>query len=147
MNSAFSPSDAPRRTSRVTRRTDRAHLRAGFRQGFQYGRSLYRTSAPQTRRAVHRNGARHGLLHAGSFRRRHSLTMFRSLRSRLILASLLWTAGLLMLMHMLSLLIMHVLPRVRGSHATGPIVAALVLMAAGLLGLRQGLTPFRRLRE
>ncbi len=73
--------------------------------------------------------------------------MLQSLRSRLILASLLWTAGLLVLMHMVSLMVIHVLPGVRTSHSTGPVIAGLVLMAAGLLGLRQGLAPFRRLRE
>jgi len=73
--------------------------------------------------------------------------VLRSLRSRLILASLLWTAGLLALMHMLSLMVIHVFPSVRASHALGPILAGLVLMTAGLLGLRQSLMPFRRLRE
>jgi len=72
--------------------------------------------------------------------------MLRSLRSRLILASLLWTGGLLALMHMLTLMVMHVLPGIRTSHSTGPVLAGLVLLAAGLVGLRQGLTPFRRLR-
>jgi len=73
--------------------------------------------------------------------------MLRSLRSRLILASLLWTSGLLALMHMLTLTVMHVLPGIRTSHSTGPVLAGLVLLAAGLVGLRQGLTPFRRLRK
>jgi signal transduction histidine kinase len=73
--------------------------------------------------------------------------VLRSLRSRLILASLLWTAGLLALMHMMSLMLIHVLPGVRTSHAGGPILAGILLMVAGLLGLRQGLLPFRRLRE
>ena len=73
--------------------------------------------------------------------------MPRSLRSTLILASILWTAGLLALMHMLSLMFLRVVPAMRASHATGPVLAGLVLMAAGVLGLRRGLTPFRRLRE
>lgn len=75
--------------------------------------------------------------------------MLRSLRSRLILASLLWTVGLLPVMHMLSLMLMHALPAIRTVNNYGfPIVAGIVLMAAGvLLGTRQGLTPFRRLRE
>src|SRR5260370_34576119 len=73
--------------------------------------------------------------------------MPRSLRSRLILASLLWTAGLLLLMHILSLKVMHVVPRAEGSHATVAALAALALMAAGVVGLRQGLKPFRRLPE
>jgi signal transduction histidine kinase len=73
--------------------------------------------------------------------------MLRSLRSRLILASVLWTGGLLMLMHIISLTLIHAVPRFRASQSFGPILAGLVLMAAGLIGLRQGLTPFRRLRE
>ena len=72
--------------------------------------------------------------------------MLRSLRSRLILASVLWTAGLLLLMHLLSLRLMHVLPRFR-SNLTGPVLGAIALMAAGLIVSRQGLQPFRKLRE
>jgi signal transduction histidine kinase len=74
--------------------------------------------------------------------------MLGSLRSRLILASVLWTAGLLALMHMLFLLVMHIVPSIRASRPpVGPIVLGFVLMAAGVLGLRRGLMPFRRLRE
>jgi len=75
--------------------------------------------------------------------------MLRSLRSRLILASLLWTVGLLFVMHMISLMLMHALPGIRATNNyVFPIVAGIVLMTAGvLLGMRQGLTPFRRLRE
>ncbi len=73
--------------------------------------------------------------------------MLRSLRSRLIVASVLWTAGLLMVMHMLTLMVVHILPGVRTSHPVGPTLAGLVFMAAGLLGLRQSLAPFRQLRE
>lgn len=73
--------------------------------------------------------------------------MLRSLRSKLILASFLWTLGLLALMHMFSVVVIHVFPSVRTFHAVGPILAGLALMAAGVLGLRQGLTPFYRLRE
>jgi signal transduction histidine kinase len=73
--------------------------------------------------------------------------MLRSLRSRLILASLLWTAGLLALMHMFSLFVIHIVPGMRTVYAIWPVLGGLVLMAAGLFGLRQSLTPFRRLRE
>lgn len=73
--------------------------------------------------------------------------MPRSLRSRLILASLLWTAGLLLLMHITSMVLMHALPNLRGMNATGPVVAGLTLMAAGLWAGRASLTPFLRLRE
>jgi signal transduction histidine kinase len=73
--------------------------------------------------------------------------VLRSLRSRLILASVLWTAGLLAVMHMLSLMFIHVFPSIRATHPVGFIVAGLTFMAAGALGVGQGLTPFRRLRE
>jgi signal transduction histidine kinase len=54
---------------------------------------------------------------------------------------------LLALMHMLSVLLMHVIPGLRRSHPVGPVLAGFVLTAAGILGLRQVLKPFRRLRE
>jgi signal transduction histidine kinase len=73
--------------------------------------------------------------------------MLRSLRSRLILASLLWTGGLLALMHMLSLMLLHVLPGMRtSSQATAPVLAGLLFLAGGLVVLRQGLRPVLRLR-
>lgn len=71
----------------------------------------------------------------------------RSLRSRLILASLLWTAGLLMLMHMLSLMFVHAIPALRGFHSLAAVAVALALMAAGLLAASRILMQFRRLRE
>lgn len=70
----------------------------------------------------------------------------RSLWSRLILASVLWTAGLLALMHMLSLMLMHITP---SPHRIGihlPVFLGIVLMIAGLAGLWSGLKPFRSLR-
>lgn len=73
--------------------------------------------------------------------------MLRSLRSRLIVASLLWTAGLLMIMHVMSVVLIHAVPRMRRIDATVAVLAGLILMAAGLLAARQSLTPFRRLRE
>src|SRR5579864_2807029 len=72
--------------------------------------------------------------------------MLRSLRSRLILASLLWTAGLLMLMHMFSLLVMHVFPAIVGFHNIGAVLVGFILMTGGLIGLRRGLTPLQHLR-
>jgi signal transduction histidine kinase len=65
----------------------------------------------------------------------------------LILASVLWTAGLLAEIHMLTRILLHVFPGANGTHAAGPILAGLVCMAAGLFGLRQALVPFRQLRE
>jgi signal transduction histidine kinase len=71
--------------------------------------------------------------------------MMRSLRSRLILSSILWTSGLLALMHLL--MVIHILPFVRTSHPIGPTLLGLLFMAAGLFALRHSLAPFRRLRE
>jgi signal transduction histidine kinase len=71
----------------------------------------------------------------------------RSLRSRLILASLLWTGGLLMCMHITSLLLVHFVPAPRGGHSIGAFVVAAIFMAAGLLAASRSLTPFHRLRE
>ena len=71
--------------------------------------------------------------------------MLRSLHSRLIIASLLWTAGLLAMMHFLFLAVIHVMPRT--THPMSLTLVGVALMAAGVLGLRQGLKPFRKLRE
>jgi signal transduction histidine kinase len=50
-------------------------------------------------------------------------------------------------MHMFSLFVIHIVPGMRTTYAIWPVLGGLILMAAGLLGLRQGLTPFRLLRE
>ena len=71
----------------------------------------------------------------------------RSLRSRLILASLLWTGGLLMCMHMFSLLLKHSVPTPRGIHSVFALVGAVMAMAGGFMVASRSLTPFRRLRE
>jgi len=73
--------------------------------------------------------------------------MLRSLRSRWIVASILWTAGMLMLMHLFVLAVMHVFPDVRGAHSAIAIIVGAALMTGGIVGVRQGLSPFRRLRE
>lgn len=74
--------------------------------------------------------------------------MFRSLRSRLILASLLWTAGLLLLMHLLSLRFFHALPAIRTNHAAGVgTLAGVLMLAAGLLAAWASLKPLRRLGQ
>jgi signal transduction histidine kinase len=70
----------------------------------------------------------------------------RSFRSRLIVGSLLWTAGLLALMHMLSLMFLHVVPAIMRIHAGWPVLLGLGLMMAGFSVLRNGLSSFRQLR-
>jgi signal transduction histidine kinase len=73
--------------------------------------------------------------------------MPRSLRSTLILASILWTSGLLMLMHLIILMLIRYLPKFSGHRNLLPILASLALMVAGVLVLRRGMVSFRRLRE
>ena len=71
----------------------------------------------------------------------------RSLRSRLILSSLLWTGGLLAIMHVLALVTMHFFPGTRHVAVALPIFLGIVMMAAGFAGVRGGLKPFQYLRE
>jgi signal transduction histidine kinase len=71
----------------------------------------------------------------------------RSLRTRLVIASLLWTGGLLMLMHLASMLLIHTLPRFSRTDATWPVVIGAATMLAGALAAWAGLKPLRRLRR
>jgi signal transduction histidine kinase len=71
--------------------------------------------------------------------------MLRSLRARFLVASLLWTAGLLALAHFVSLAILRGSPVVLTQHGLSMIFAS-VSMAAGFLGVRRGLSPFGSLR-
>ncbi|MBL8240600.1 MAG: hypothetical protein JNM66_24490 [Bryobacterales bacterium] len=75
------------------------------------------------------------------------MSMPRSLRSRLILASVLWTAGLLMLLHMGSLHVVHAVPALRGSHGGIVTILGVAILIAGLAAARSSLTPFLALRE
>jgi signal transduction histidine kinase len=70
----------------------------------------------------------------------------RSFRSRLIVGSLLWTCGLLALMHMLSLMFLHMVPAVMRIHAGWPVLFGLGMMMAGFSVLSNGLSSFRQLR-
>lgn len=71
----------------------------------------------------------------------------RSLHSKLIVASVMWTAGLLLVMHILSMLAIHFVPRVQGWHGVFAVLTGLVFMAGGVLALFQALKPFRLLRR
>lgn len=73
--------------------------------------------------------------------------MLRSLRSRLIVASVLWTAGLLMLMHIVTLALRHLLPVFRRDRPSGPVAIGIFAMVAGVVVLRLSLTPFRQLKD
>lgn len=72
--------------------------------------------------------------------------MLRSLRSGLIVASLLWTGGLLMALHIFSMVAIHHLPRFRKDQLSLPVSIAVVVMCAGVVVLWFSLKPFRRLR-
>jgi len=70
----------------------------------------------------------------------------RSLRSKLILASLLWTAGLLMMMHMLMRVVVHVFPNMTGKGMLLATAIGAAIMAIGLFAAFRALAPFRQLR-
>ncbi len=73
--------------------------------------------------------------------------MPRSLRSSVFVASILWTAGLLALMHMASILVMHVFPGVLRIRAWPAIALGFGLMGAGVFGVRRGLKPISSVRS
>lgn len=73
--------------------------------------------------------------------------MFRSFRSRLILASLLWTGGLLLLMHLASMFFIHTLPSFRSADTHVWIAMGVVTMIGGLLAARASLVTLRTLRS
>jgi signal transduction histidine kinase len=73
--------------------------------------------------------------------------MSSSLRSRVIVASVLWTAGLLSLMHLLSLLVIHAMPGLKGDAAVIGTTIGVVLMLAGAAVAWRSLTPLRGLEE
>jgi len=54
---------------------------------------------------------------------------------------------MLLLMHLFMLAVMHVFPPVRGAHSAIAVIVGAVLMVGGILGVRQGFQPFRRLQE
>lgn len=68
-----------------------------------------------------------------------------SLRSALIIASILWTAGLLAILHMLMLALIHSMPSMRGSHGHGVLVAAILCIAAAVVTVRSALHPLEQI--
>ena len=71
----------------------------------------------------------------------------RSFRSRLLLGAVLGALGLLAIFHMLSLLLFRRYPAVfRLGHVEILIIFSIMLIVAGLLQVRRGLSPFDRLR-
>ena len=73
--------------------------------------------------------------------------MIGSLRARIIVASLLWTAGLLALSHLIFVLIMRLHGHSLRVNAHAMLAFALFFMAAGLLYGRGGLRRFNTLRD
>jgi signal transduction histidine kinase len=71
----------------------------------------------------------------------------KSLRSRIILGSILGGFGLLMVAHLFFVLVLDALPRFRGTHEQIAFFVALTLMVAGLLQVRSGLSPVQHLRQ
>jgi signal transduction histidine kinase len=76
------------------------------------------------------------------------MRLFRSLRSRLLLGSVFWTAGLLMASHLIFLLVVRNLRIARVSvYVHAMIATAVILMGIGIVILGSGMAPFNRLRE
>lgn len=71
----------------------------------------------------------------------------RSLRGSLIVASLLWTAGLLMLMHLMSMGLFHLFPFIRQVNSPFMIGGGVCLMAVGFRIARGGLGRFAALHD
>jgi signal transduction histidine kinase len=69
-----------------------------------------------------------------------------SLRTRILLAALLWSAGLLGIMHFLFFLLVRVFPKVMRIHVHTVLIFALVCMIAGLVLVRGALSRFTALR-
>jgi signal transduction histidine kinase len=64
----------------------------------------------------------------------------------LIVSSVLWTAGLLALMHLISMAVFHVVPSGLKGGSRGGTIAGFAAMALGVVGVMQGFASFRRLR-
>jgi signal transduction histidine kinase len=60
---------------------------------------------------------------------------------------MLWTGGLLLMIHMLMALVLRALPTVRGVHSGFAMLAGFSAMLGGFAIARGGLTPFRGMRE
>src|SRR5262249_4070922 len=128
-------SDAPSRASGLAARVDRAHLRAERRPRLEHGGGVRCTAAAQAGRVVHRNGAGPRLSDDGEGR----VTRPTSLRTRFLIGSVLWTAGLLPAAHLFSLVVLRrVPPLMNGQHAGVVLLLAVALMTAGFVIVRSG---------
>ena len=71
-----------------------------------------------------------------------------SLRSRIVLGALLWTLGAVVVTHVLALTLQTRFPRtILVVHGSGMSVVALILLVAGLIQVRRGMSPFSQLRK
>jgi len=70
-----------------------------------------------------------------------------SLRWRFLVGSVLWTGGLLMLAHLLSVVLMFHVPGVQRAPRLAMVVGGLVLMTGGLAFVLRGLSPVAELRR
>jgi signal transduction histidine kinase len=75
-----------------------------------------------------------------------TMTRIGSLRSRLFIGSLLWTAGLLAVAHIISASLAYRYNFTLIAHSTAISLVAIGFMAAGLSQVRRGLSPFDLLR-
>jgi signal transduction histidine kinase len=75
------------------------------------------------------------------------MKFLNSIRARLFLGSLFWTAGLLLVSHMAFILYARLRPHIRVTfYLHAALLIAVISMGIGLVILRSGLTPFRELR-
>jgi signal transduction histidine kinase len=71
-----------------------------------------------------------------------------SLRSRIVLGALLWTLGAVVVTHLFALTVQARFPRtILVVHGSGMAVVALILLIAGLVQVRRGMSPFSQLRS
>jgi signal transduction histidine kinase len=76
------------------------------------------------------------------------MRLWSSFRFRLLAGTLLWTVGLLYVAHLVSVLIMFGYPALRGfNHLLSILALSIVMMIAGVLFVRNGLSSFTELRR
>ena len=76
------------------------------------------------------------------------MKIWSSFRVRLLVGSLLWTAGLLYVAHLVSVLVMFGYSAFRGfDHVLSILMLAIAMMTAGVLLVRHGLSSFTELRR
>src|SRR5262249_57829119 len=120
----------------------RTYLFARFRSRFEHGGGVHRAASAKAGSRIHRDGSQPGLPDEGIV-----MKGLRSFRSRILLGTLLWTVGLIPMLHLLFLLIhrqMRLVP-----HDALPVffVFSLLFIALGVWQFRAWLLPFGHLRR